>query len=794
MQPSSSRSSGFSHSRSSQVPKIAGRLCSGMSIPTLSIPPIEPVPEGIARPLWSVMIPTYNSEKWLRQTLESVMAQDCGPERMQIEVVDNCSTEGDPEVLVRGVCKNRVAFHRRPKNEGPIANFNACIQKSHGRLIHILHSDDYVLPGFYAEIERLAELYADVALLATRCFLVDESGVITGVTTRVPELENGGRSVDALYYETSMQFPGVVIRREFYEAHGAYTPSLVHECDREMWARAVSFKGGVVSTNVLACYRISASNETAAVARSGENVRDFLRLAEVFRKQYEEFSLSRARQIAAHTALSQARRFSALNDRDSAQHNWQLWVENCSWVDRLKEGLRPWIGRVLGGGETYRRMGQANVNRVARRNSQTGTAPLKAENNMEKAYKKPKRIYFFGHFGSPNFGNEITLQTVLYHVRRLLPEAEVACICTGPETLAATQKIETVPISRAFVKSGKLRTRLARLLRKVFIGLPSEPWRWLDAFKTLKGADALIIPGTGLVTDAYGLMAWGPYSLFKWCLVARMRRCRVLFVSVGVGPIYSTLGRYFVKTALALAEFRSYRDNPSLEHLKQIGFETNNDRICPDLVFSFPETMMPHGCGDGRRRPVVGIGLMVYAGRYSVARPSNSTYVEYLEKLVTFTEWLLGQGYDVRLLIGELADRSVVQAFKSLLSRRLGAAADERVIDQAALSVEDLLPQLAETDFVVATRFHNILLALLLNKPVIAISFHHKCVSLMEQMGLAEYCQDINHLDSEKLIEQFGHLAKNAESAKPIIKQRIERSRKTLDEQYEIIFKRVLPR
>ena len=60
---------------------------------TPSIPRIEPVPEGIARPLWSVMIPTYNSGEWLRQTLESVMAQDRGPERMEIQVVDNCSTE-----------------------------------------------------------------------------------------------------------------------------------------------------------------------------------------------------------------------------------------------------------------------------------------------------------------------------------------------------------------------------------------------------------------------------------------------------------------------------------------------------------------------------------------------------------------------------------------------------------------------------------------------------------------------------------------------------------------------------
>jgi glycosyltransferase involved in cell wall biosynthesis len=315
---------------------------------TTSIPSIAPLSQGIRRPLWSVMIPNYNSGEYLRKTLLSVMAQDCGPERMEIEVVDNCSTEGDPEALVRAVCGGRVTFYRRQKNEGAIANFNECIRRSHGHLIHILHSDDYILPGFYAEIERLAELYENVALLATRCFFVDESETITGVTTRIPELEKSGRSAQALYYETSMQFPGVVVRRTFYETHGGYMPSLVHTADREMWARAVSSGGGVLSSSVLACYRMSGSNDTAAVLRSGENVRDLLRLAEVFRNRYPGFSSSRARRSAAYLALRQARKFSTLNDSGSAQINWHLWLENCSWLDRAKEALRPLSRRLLG--------------------------------------------------------------------------------------------------------------------------------------------------------------------------------------------------------------------------------------------------------------------------------------------------------------------------------------------------------------------------------------------------------------------------------------------------------------
>ena len=198
----------------------------------------------------------------------------------------------------------------------------------------------------------------------------------------------------------------------------------------------------------------------------------------------------------------------------------------------------------------------------------------KNKNNSEKA-RRDRKICIFGNFGSTNFGNEITLQTILIQLRGRLPDAEVVCICTGPEALAATQKIEAVPISRNFIKHWKPRTRLALLLKRVFIGAPSELCRWFDAFHTLKKADVMIIPGTGLLTDAYGLLGWGPYNLFKWSLIARVCRCKLMFVSVGAGPLYGVLGRYFVKSALSLADFRSYRDDASKNYLKGIGFPTD---------------------------------------------------------------------------------------------------------------------------------------------------------------------------------------------------------------------------
>jgi polysaccharide pyruvyl transferase WcaK-like protein len=402
-----------------------------------------------------------------------------------------------------------------------------------------------------------------------------------------------------------------------------------------------------------------------------------------------------------------------------------------------------------------------------------------------------RKIWFFGHFGGDNFGNEITLQTILHHLHLRVPDAKVACICSGPEALGATQRIETVPIGRRFVKPWRLRSRLARWLRRVFIGGPSELCRWLEAFKTLKSGDILIVPGTGLLTDACGLTGWGPYNVFKWSMVAKLRGCQLLFVSVGAGPLGSRLGKYFVKSALSIANFRSYRDEASMAHLKDIGFRTNGDRVYPDLAFSLPEIAIPH---DGERRagrPVVGLGLMTYDGMYGTEKPSNGKYQEYLDNLVVFAGWLLAHDYVVRLLIGDLHDRSVSDEFKSLVRASHEGYDEEQILDRPPLSVEELLAQIAATDIVVATRFHNALLALVLNKPVVAISFHSKCASLMSDMDLAEYCLDINHLSADGLIQQFQEVDRNAENLKLSIRQRVEQSRKALDEQYKLIFKSV---
>src|SRR5437764_10521408 len=158
-------------------------------------PQIMPVPVGVERPHWSVMIPTFNRTTYLRRTLESVLAQDPGSEQMQIEVVDDCSTVDDPGPVVRAIAGGRVGVSRNSQNLGLMRNLNRCIERARGHLVHILHSDDYVEQTFYSVIGDLAARHADCAFLASRVFDVSETGVIIGVSHRVKWMETPTRHV-----------------------------------------------------------------------------------------------------------------------------------------------------------------------------------------------------------------------------------------------------------------------------------------------------------------------------------------------------------------------------------------------------------------------------------------------------------------------------------------------------------------------------------------------------------------------------------------------------------------------
>jgi polysaccharide pyruvyl transferase WcaK-like protein len=406
-----------------------------------------------------------------------------------------------------------------------------------------------------------------------------------------------------------------------------------------------------------------------------------------------------------------------------------------------------------------------------------------------------RKIAFYGLFGQQNWGNECTLQAILYNARRYVPDAEFACICTGPADTAARHHIPTFPISRRYAngyppEAGKRRHRLIRAFRTVLIVIPLEILDWVRGFRFLRTFDMLVVPGTGLLTDFSSNPLGIPYYLFKWTVIAKLCRCKLLFVSVGAGPTYHPATRWLVRRTLALADYRSYRDSYSKEFLQGIGFDTRNDPTYPDLAFSLPKAIFPDGNHNERHTTVVGVGVKDYQGLLGLPDHGGTTkYRDFIEKLSTLVAWLLEHEYCVRLLIGDtLYDNRVKQDVITILRERR-VATNRRLINEPISSSEDVLAQLAATDIVVSARFHNVLLALMLDKPAISLSYHEKFAALVAGVGLPECCHDIDRLDVRTVTAQIVDLEKRADDLRPQIHRKVEEYRVSLDEQYARIFK-----
>ncbi|HEX2189381.1 MAG TPA: glycosyltransferase [Longimicrobiaceae bacterium] len=284
---------------------------------------VPPVADGAPRPLWSVMVPTHDCARYLRRTLESVLAQDPGPEAMQIEVVDDHSTRDDPESVVREVGGGRVAFFRQPRNVGQVANFDTCLRRSRGRLVHLLHGDDYVRPGFY---ERLGAAFdAEPAIGAAFCryLATDEedhwfhvaaleeprSGVLEGWLERI----GAGQR---------LQTPGMVVRREVYERLGGFDDRLRYCEDWEMWVRIAANYAVWYEPEPLAVYRVHRGSVSGTDVRTGENGAHLRRAIRINREHLppdraDEIS-RRAVRNNALACVRRAFRFARAGEADAA--------------------------------------------------------------------------------------------------------------------------------------------------------------------------------------------------------------------------------------------------------------------------------------------------------------------------------------------------------------------------------------------------------------------------------------------------------------------------------------------
>ncbi|MEG3439696.1 glycosyltransferase [Pannus brasiliensis CCIBt3594] len=311
------------------------------------VPPIE----NAVRPLWSVMIPAYNRGDYLRETLADVLAQDPGPEIMQIEVIDDCSPEEDLEAIVREVGGGRVGFYRQPYNVGHVKNFQTGLERSTGRLIHLLHGDDRVRPGFYEKMRAAFARHPEIGAAFCRHIFIDERGhwLYLSSLERSTDgiLENW---LERIAVEQRIQTPSIVVRREVYERLGGFDRRLPGSCeDWEMWVRIAARYPVWYDTEPLALYRVHANSITGGQLGSAADLRDARRAIAIFEADLPAGSAARLTAKALENWAVNAIRHTIperLAENDLPGARAQLWEALRTsrapsvWLQLLALGLR----------------------------------------------------------------------------------------------------------------------------------------------------------------------------------------------------------------------------------------------------------------------------------------------------------------------------------------------------------------------------------------------------------------------------------------------------------------------
>lgn len=393
----------------------------------------------------------------------------------------------------------------------------------------------------------------------------------------------------------------------------------------------------------------------------------------------------------------------------------------------------------------------------------------------------PTKYVFFGHFGAGNWGNECTLHAALLCLRRLRPDAQLTATSTTPTDTTRRHGVESFGLCDAQRDGRGVRRKDKPAWRRLLQLMAAQPRQLLVMVRALRSADALVMTGTGMITD------WGegplglPFSMWQWALVARALRCRVIFMSVGVEEIESWVARFWLRRALALATYRSFRDAHSRARLTRLGMHYEADPLFPDLAFTLPAPEVARVPASQR---VVGLGVFSYRSRGEGSDEALAAYRAYIDKLGQFISFLYERGHGVRLLIGDVSDIPVAEAVLAWLRERALPAP----LFEEATSVEELLQQIAQTDLVVGTRFHTILLGLRLGRPAVSVSYERKNDVLMESMGLAEYCQSLDEFDLQRLIAQYCQLEARAGELGPRIAEHAAGLAEQLETQYRTLF------
>jgi glycosyltransferase involved in cell wall biosynthesis len=209
--------------------------------------------------MFSVLMPAYNAERYIRPAVESILAQTCRD--FEFIVVDDGSEDATPAILAEYAEAGQLRLLEGP-HEGGGAAMNLAARHASRPWLAVMHADDEALPE-RLERQREAILQEPSAVVwGTHGFHINETGRVLGLSrfgpTSVQAFERDwaeGRDVNVLH-------PSAVLRRDVFERVGGYNNRFRNTEDIELFMRMAHHGPVLTLPEPLMRYRLHDGSNT----------------------------------------------------------------------------------------------------------------------------------------------------------------------------------------------------------------------------------------------------------------------------------------------------------------------------------------------------------------------------------------------------------------------------------------------------------------------------------------------------------------------------------------------------
>jgi glycosyltransferase involved in cell wall biosynthesis len=247
-------------------------------------------------PPWlSVLMPTYNGEKYLSSALDSIAIQN--DNQIECIIVDDGSTDNTLVIANSYQDKIPLKIIEKQRKGNWVANTNYALSLAKADYVCFLHQDDIWLPKRLAIVKNLITKYPEVDLFLHSSSFIDERGKELGLwqspLPSVPVIIDRNLSIERLLVQNFIAIPAPVFKRELALQAGGLEEQLWYTADWDFWLKIAASGKTIYYPKPLAAFRVHGGSQTVLRSSSLSDFRG--QLETVVKKYWQIWQAPRSR-------------------------------------------------------------------------------------------------------------------------------------------------------------------------------------------------------------------------------------------------------------------------------------------------------------------------------------------------------------------------------------------------------------------------------------------------------------------------------------------------------------------